>query len=157
MDQTEYLDTVRRMIEIELEAMSFYRLAAQQFVAESTSFHFDLLADEELEHAREFYLLYPPGELPDFDTLVANWSSGKPTASLSDRLAGCAEAEALKMALHMEKKVESDLAELLGRVATPAARQVIAKNLESTHGHFLLIKQDLEGRRQEASTPEATG
>lgn len=64
MEQQHFQDIVSRMIQVEFEAMHFYRKAAACLQDEEASFHFELLAAEELEHARSFYDLTTAKRLP---------------------------------------------------------------------------------------------
>ena len=61
---------LRKMLQVELEAMQFYQQATRFMQDEGAIFHFNQLAQEELEHARTFYDVYPDDDLPAFEQLV---------------------------------------------------------------------------------------
>ena len=144
MPQDELGNAIRKMIQVELDAMHYYRKATEAMQDEGAIFHFTLLADEEKEHARSFYEVYPGTDLPPFEKLVQQNSDD----SRADRaidvglMARLDERQALQLALHLEKEVEGNLRRMAAEIGCDAAREVINKNAESTRGHYDMIAED---------------
>lgn len=142
MNEQDYRNSIQQMINIELRAMTFYQHAACLLEDPEARFDFEMLADEELEHARIFYELYPDREIPPFETLVSQAQALR-QPELERQMAGLNQQQALQVALDMELKVESDLRQLLEQFPGERARTVIRKNLDSTSCHAQLIAEDL--------------
>jgi rubrerythrin len=111
---------------------------------EGAIYHFNQLAQEELEHARTFYAVYPDNDLPEFAELVQNLPNEKATLKVIDQhlVARLTEQQALQLAIKLETAVADRLQKMLGQIQSPAARAAIEKNIESTLGHQELIEQD---------------
>lgn len=146
MQDTELNQALRKMLQAELEAMLYYQQASRFIKDEAASYHFNLLAQEELEHARTFYAVYPVDELPAFDELVKTTAEQNSTlAAIDPQLMGrLNERTALQLAMKMEEEVANSLQRLLLEVNSPAARAVIEENIESTLGHLELITDDYQ-------------
>ena len=146
MQDIELNQALRKMLQAELEAMRYYQQASRFIKDEAASYHFNLLAQEELEHARTFYAVYPGDKLPAFDELVKSMSSQNAALGAIDpQLMGrLNERTALQLAMKMEEEVANSLQRLLGEVSSPAARAVIEENIDSTLGHLELISEDYQ-------------
>lgn len=146
MQDSELKQALRKMLQAELEAMHYYQQACRFVKDNGASYHFNLLAQEELEHARAFYAVYPDNDLPEFDELVKNLQSSKAVLNTIDpQLMGrLDERSALQLAMKMEEEVANSLQRLLQDVSSPAARTVIEENIESTLGHLQLIREDYQ-------------
>lgn len=144
MKDAELKQALRTMLQAELDAMHYYQQAARLIQDKNASYHFDLLAQEELEHARTFYAVYPDDDLPVFEELIKTMSSQQATVDCLDPqlLDKLDERSALKLAIKMEKDLATSLQQMLTEISSPAARAVIEENIESTLGHHELIKDD---------------
>lgn len=146
MVDQELKQALRKMLQVELEAMQYYQQATRFMQDQGAIYHFNQLAQEELEHARTFYDVYPDDDLPAFEELVKNLPEQNATIKGIDQhlIARLTEQHALQLAIKLESAVAERLQEMLKQVQSPAARTVIAKNVESTLGHLELIEQDYQ-------------
>jgi len=146
MDNNELKQAVLKMLQAELEAMHYYQQSSQFISDNGASYHFNLLAQEELEHARTFYSVYPDTDLPEFDELVKTSRNAKATLeNIDPQLFGrLNERTALQLAMKMEEEVANRLKRMLAEVTNPAARAVIEENIDSTLGHYELIQEDYQ-------------
>ncbi|MCF6178116.1 MAG: ferritin [Geopsychrobacter sp.] len=144
MPQTELKTAVRKMIQVELDAMNYYLKATEAMQDEGAIFNFNLLADEEREHARSFYQIYPGDDLPVFDELLKQAEvSPQLTQSIDIGLiARLNERQALQLAMKLEKEVEGNLRKMATKLKNTEARAVIEKNAESTLIHYEMIATD---------------
>ncbi len=144
MEDAELKQTVLKMLQAELEAMNFYQQASCYIKDHGALYHFNLLAEEELEHARLFYTLYPDNDLADFDELIKVLPNQKATLSTIDPqlLGRLNERAALQLAIKMEEEVAQSLRLMLQKVSSPAAKAAIEENLDSTLGHLELVQED---------------
>ncbi len=146
MQNRELQQAILKMLHTELSAMHYYR-HANQFIKDSgANYHFNLLAEEELEHARTFYSVYPGDDLPELDEMIKDSTNREAILkSVDTQLLGrLNERAALRLAIKMEEEVANSLQQLLAEALNPAARLVIEKNIESTLGHMELIKEDYQ-------------
>ena len=145
MQNKELEQALRKMLRAELDAMHYYQQASKHIKDKGANYHFNLLAQEELEHARAFYAVYPGDDLPDFDTLVKNSSVQQALKTIDPQLHGrLNERTALQLAMQLEEEVANSLKRMLIEVTSPAARAVIEENIDSTLGHYELIKEDYQ-------------
>ena len=142
----ELKQALRNMLQIELEAMQFYQQASRFLQDEGAIYHFDQLAQEELEHARIFYAVYPDTDLPDLAQLVQELPQQITRLNVVDQhlVARMTEHQALQLAIKLEKATADNLQKILEQVQSPAARAAIEQNIESTLGHLALIEQDYQ-------------
>lgn len=133
---------IRQMVDIELEAMNYYLQIAKLLKDPDARFHFEMLADEELEHARDFYQLFPEIDLPTFEQ-IANLASQRFKKDQLLHLTDFDPFSALEYAYNLERAVEENLQQVLQQTSDPVARQIIRKNIESTDGHAQLIELEL--------------
>lgn len=142
--ERELKQALRNMLQIELEAMQFYQQASHYLQDEGAIYHFDQLAQEELQHARSFYDVYPGTDLSAFSQLVQDLPQQVATLKVIDQqlVARLTEQQALRLAMKMEKATADNLQKILEQVHSAAARAVIEQNIEATLGHLELIEQD---------------
>lgn len=146
MDNRELKQALRKMVQVELEAMQYYQQASRFMKDEGAIYHFNLLAQEELEHARTFHEVYPDESLDSIDNLIQDLPEKKNLTSIIDQelMARMTEQHALQLAMKLEQEVADHLRQMLQNVHSPAARVAIEKNIESTLGHLELITQDYQ-------------
>ncbi len=146
MNDKQIQQVLRKMLQCELEAMHYYQQASGYMQDEGAIYHFKLLAEEEREHARTFYDLYPGDDLPEFDELINALPEQSSALGGIDLqlMARLSEQHALQLAMKMEAEVAESLKQILRQVQNPAARACIEKNIESTLGHLELIEDDYQ-------------
>ncbi len=144
MSQTELKAAIRKMIRVELDAMHYYLKSTEAMRDEGAIFHFNLLAEEEREHAHGFYQIYPGDDLPPFEALVAAAEVENQAAQIIDTglVARIDERQALQLAMKLEKEIEENLRKMAAELKNSAARAIIEKNAESTRTHYEMIATD---------------
>jgi len=144
MEQAELKSAIRKMIRVELDAMSYYQKATESMQDEGAIFHFNLLAEEELEHARSFYQIYPGDDLPSFEKVVSESAANTSVIKSVDigLVARLDERQALQLAMRLEKELEGNLRKIASEFQSAAARAVVEKNAESTLSHYEMIAAD---------------
>jgi len=147
MKEIDRTDTLLQMVALELQAMHFYRQAANCLQDEDARFHFDLLAAEELEHARSFHALLSDPDAVSLEEMASGQSRPSPEPDCSN-LAELNQLQALEMALQMERTVEDALRRQANEIADRETRTVVEQNILSTEGHTMLIAEDIERLRQ---------
>jgi rubrerythrin len=138
-------DAIKRSIQTEKNAMIFYRMAARHMKNTEARRLFEMLADEEREHAQQFYRLYRRQDLPDFDSFMdstseseQDWLSSREKVLLSD----LSVRKAMELAMHKELKLEKQLRELAVNIKNPEVRSVFEENAQSTNHHYQLIESE---------------
>ncbi|MEZ4599733.1 MAG: ferritin family protein [Syntrophotaleaceae bacterium] len=144
-ERIDVQDAIKRSIQTEKNAMNFYRLAARHMNSENSRRLFELLAEEEKEHARQFYDLYKGGDLPDFETYInttskieEEWLSFQKNTLLADLRV----QKAMEMAMAREQKLEKQLHDLAQNIKDPEVRKVFEMNARSTNHHYQLIESE---------------
>lgn len=137
---------VKKMIQVELDAMNYYLQATRYMKDQGAIEHFNQLAREERDHAQSFYDIYPGDDLPPFDELVDRQQGENPLIHSidGDLMARLDERQALQLAIRMEQEVEGSLRRMALQAGDPAVKAVLEKNAESTLNHLLLIKEDYQ-------------
>ena len=143
---SEIQQAVKKMIQVELDAMNYYQLATRYMKDQGAIDHFNQLASEEQDHARSFYDIYPGDDLPSFLEMVRNQPEESPLIQAIDGelMARLDERQALQLAIRLEQEVEGSLRRMVMKAGDPAVKTVLEKNAESTLNHLLLIKQDYQ-------------
>lgn len=146
MQQAELKAAVRKMIQVELDACHYYRKATEAMQDEGAIFHFNMLADEEFEHARSFHEIYPGDDLPSLEEMLQEGIASESIAAAVDfgLMARLDERQALQLAMRLEKEVEGNLTRMASELENPAARAIVEKNAESTRGHYQMIEDDYQ-------------
>jgi len=145
MESLTVQEAIKRSIMTEKSAMDFYRLGAGHMTNEQARKTFELLADEERDHAQMFYDLYQGDDLPDFDTLMAadpaaenDWLS----STEKELFAQFDDRKAMEMAMQKEKSLAEHLQQMADRFDQPDVKEVFLKNVRSTDGHYQLIESE---------------
>ena len=138
-------EAIKRSILTEKKAMIFYRMAASHMQNEEARRFFEMLADEEREHAQKFYRLYQRHDIPDFDRFM-NSTSDSEDDWLSSRekvlLGDVGVRKAMELAMHKELKLEKKLRQLAVNIKNPEVRSVFEENAKSTNHHYQLIESE---------------
>jgi len=138
--------TVKKMIQVELDAMRYYQLASRAMNDQGAIDHFRQLAGEEQDHARSFYEIYPGDDLPPFVEMVRDQPEENRLIRAMDGelLARLDERQALQLAIRLEQEVADRLRRMAMEAADPAVKLVLEKNAASTAEHLLLIREDYQ-------------
>lgn len=137
---------LKKMIQVELDAMHYYRQATRHMKDKGAINHFNQLAQEEQEHAQSFYEIYVGDDLPSFTEMMRTQPEDSPLVQSidGDLLARLDERQALQLAIRLEQEVEGLLRRLVLSTGDPAVKAVVEKNADSTLNHLQLIQQDYQ-------------
>ncbi len=138
-------EAIKRSIQTEKNAMDFYRRGSEHMKKEEARKTFEVLSNEEREHAEWFWKIYPGDDIPDFDAFMAT-SPDQQSDWLSDLekllLPDIDERKAMELAMDKELKLEKSLRQMAEKIEDPKIRQVYLANAESTHHHYELIESE---------------
>ena len=144
-DHIEVQEAIKRSIQTEKNAMNFYLMASRHIKEENARRLFELLAEEEKEHARQFFELYRGEDLPNFDAYIMSTSEGEKDW-LSSRehalLADLQVRKAMELAMEKELKLEKHLRDMAKKIGNREVRQVFEANAISTFNHYQLIESE---------------
>lgn len=142
---SEVKAALKQAIQIEKEAMDFYRFAGERVYDPQAKLTFKLLSKEEREHALAFYQVYPGDDLPTFEELMdapPNLDSPWWGVLEQARLADYNELKTLALAIEQEEKLEHTLREMADWVDDPQIRAVYLANAKSTQEHRQTVLGD---------------
>jgi rubrerythrin len=144
-EQIDVQEAIKRSIQTEKNAMNFYRMASRHMKQGEARRLFEMLAEEEKGHARQFFDIYKRSDLPDFETYISDkseiekdWLSFQERALLSDLRV----QKAMEMAMIKEQRLEKQLRDLAKNIKNPEVRKVFETNAKSTNHHFQLIESE---------------
>lgn len=138
---------LKTAIMTEKEAMDFYKFGATKMSDEHACRTFEILARDEMQHARMFYDVYQGSDLPPFDELMASAPDTESSwwKALQQILLGnFDERRALELAIDQEEALEKVLRDTAARISDPKIREIYLANAASTHGHALQVDEDLK-------------
>lgn len=145
LEHIDVQDAIMRSIQTEKKAMIFYRMAARHMKNSEARRLFEMLADEEREHAEQFYRLYRRHDLPDFDRFMDSASESEKewlSSREKDLLSDLGVRKAMELAMHKELKLEKQLREIAANIKNPKVRKVFEENAKSTNHHYQLIESE---------------
>lgn len=132
-------------IQTEKDAMDFYKFGAEKMPEDKARKTFELLAREELQHAKMFYKAYKGGELPPFEEFIqgppdteSSWWKALQQAMLGE----FDERKALELAIEQEDALEKELLATAEKIDDPEVKAIYLANASSTHHHFELIEEE---------------
>lgn len=141
-------DTQKALFEAaqtEKDAMDFYKFGAEKMPDDKARATFEMLAREELEHARSFYDCINASGLKPFDAFIAgppdtesSWWKALQQAMLGE----FDERKALELAMDQEEALEKELRAMAEKMTDPDVKAVYLANARSTHRHEELIEED---------------
>lgn len=138
---------LRAAMQTEKDAMDFYRYGAEKMAEEAPRRTFEILAKDELHHARMFYDADCGDVLPPFDDFIAgppNTASSWWQALQGMMLANFNERRALELAIDQEEALERELRAVAVQIPDAEVRKVYEANANSTRNHALLIGEELK-------------
>jgi hypothetical protein len=100
-----------------------------------------------MQHARMFYDVYSGSDLPPFDEMMAaapDTESSWWKALQKIILGNFDEERALELAIDQEDALEKSLRETAAQISDPKIRDIYLANAASTHGHAMLVNEDLK-------------
>jgi rubrerythrin len=140
-------EALKEAIMTEKAAMDFYRYGATKMTDERAGHTFEILANDERQHARMFYDVYSGRDLPPFDELMASAPDTESSwwhALQQIILGNFDEERALELAIDQEDALEKVLRATAARTSDPKIRDIYLANASSTHGHALIVSEDLK-------------
>ncbi len=144
-ENVDVQEAIKRSIQTEKYARDFYLLGAKHMKNQEACRTFELLAAEEVEHAKTFYDIYQGDDLPDFADYM-KLDSAPDSDWLTDQerslMEGLNERKAMELAMDKELKLEKALRALAEKISDEAVRAVFIKNADSTHQHYELIESE---------------
>ena len=141
------LEALKAAILTEKAAMDFYKYGATKMSDEHACRTFEILAKDELHHARMFYDVYSGTDLPPFDEMMAappDTESEWWKALQKIIMGSFDEQRALELAIDQEEALEKLLRATAAQISDPKIRDIYLANASSTHGHAQLVNEDLK-------------
>lgn len=140
-------EALKAAIMTEKAAMDFYKYGATKMADERACHTFEILAKDEMQHARMFYDAYTGSDLSPFDELMAEAPDTESSwwhALQKIILGNFDEQRALELAIDQEEALEKSLRETAAKISDPKIRDIYLANAGSTHGHALIVGEDLK-------------
>jgi rubrerythrin len=147
MNDIEVKQALVRSVQTEKNAMNFYLVATKYMKDAGAIKTFNLLAQEEREHAKHFFdMCLCPDLLPaSFDQFI-----DEPSETVNDWLSdlekelleGFNDRKAMKLAMDREQRLAESLRAMAAKVEDPAVRAVFEDNVKSTENHYLMIESE---------------
>ena len=144
-EQFDVQQALKSAIQTEKDAMDFYKFGAQQMPDDKARQTFEMLARDEMQHARMFYNAYKGTDIPSFEAYInsppdteSSWWKGLQQLMLGD----FDERKALELAIEQEEVLEKELRATARKIADPEIRAIYEANASSTHGHAVLVTED---------------
>ncbi|KAB0666244.1 ferritin family protein [Oryzomonas japonica] len=138
-------EAVKRSIQTEKNAMNFYQVGAKQMRDTAARRTFEVLAQEEREHAGQFYRIYDGKDIPSLDQFLDTPPDNESSwiASISRLIdEDFTEQKALELAMEREQNLEQTLLETAAKVDDSGVRAVYELNAKETHNHYLMIESE---------------
>jgi rubrerythrin len=136
---------LKASIQTEKDAMDFYKFGAEKMPEDKARQTFELLAREEIQHARMFYQAYKGGDQPPFEQYIqgppdtgSSWWKALQQAMLGD----FDERKALELAIEQEEALEQELRAIAEKIGDPDVKAIYLANASSTHHHLLLVEEE---------------
>lgn len=144
-ENVDVQEAIKRSIQTEKYARDFYLLGSRHMKNQEARKTFELLAAEEVDHAKTFYDIYQGDDLPSFSEYMEldstpenDWLSDLEKALME----GLNERKAMELAMDKELKLEKALRSLAEKIKDEAVREVFIQNADSTHHHYVLIESE---------------
>ena len=138
-------EAIKRAVLMERDLMEFYQRAAQITTDPGGRKVFDILAQEEREHAGALFGIYPGSEFGSFDEFInaPSRSTSVMMHQLEKLIAGQVdERHAMEIALREEESLEKSLRYTVSMLVDPASRMVFERMARETHDHYLIIESE---------------
>ena len=136
---------LRDSAQTEKDAMDFYKYGAEKMQDDKAKAMFEMLAKEEMEHARSFYDACMGDGLAPFEQFIkaepdtdSSWWKALKSAMLGE----FDERKAMELAIEQEEALEKELREMAAKIDDPAVREIYLANAKSTLRHEEMIEED---------------
>ncbi|MEJ2471098.1 MAG: ferritin family protein [Desulfuromonadales bacterium] len=136
---------IKDSIQTEKDAMDFYKHGAERMAEDRARKTFEILANEEYQHAESFFRIYPGDDIPSFSEFMkappntdSDWWKNLQTLLMQD----FDERKALELAIEQEEALEKSLREMAAQIDDPMIAKVYLANATSTHNHLELVEED---------------
>lgn len=144
-EQFDVQQALKSAIQTEKDAMDFYKFGAQQMPDDKARQTFEMLARDEMQHARMFYNAYKGSDIPSFEAYInsppdteSSWWKGLQQLMLGD----FDERKALELAIDQEEALEKELRAMAAKISDPEVARVYLANANSTHHHLEVIEEE---------------
>jgi rubrerythrin len=125
--------------------MNFYQLGAQKMKNPDARRFFEVLAEEEREHATQFYKVYQGNDIPSLDAFLdsppdneSSWISTIARMIAED----FNEQKAMEVAMEREKHLEDALLELAATIDDAQIKTIYELNAKETRHHYEMIESE---------------
>ncbi len=138
-------EALKLAIQTEKNVGDFYKKAAEIARNERARKVFELLAQEEREHASHFFPLYKGDDLGSFEEFMT-----RPPKNDSAMLKELSQAinediherKAMEIALREEEDLEKNLRLTASRIIDPSVRAVFERMAQETRNHYEIIESE---------------
>jgi len=136
---------IKLAIQTEKNVMDFYKRAAEITKNPRGKKVFNLLSNEEREHASHFFHLYQGDDLGSFDQFMN--TPPKADSAMLKQLEKALdenvhERKAMEIALKEEEDLAKNLAMTASHIVDPAVRAIFEKMAKETRDHYALIESE---------------
>ena len=145
---TEKIDlqkAIKQAMQTEKDAMDYYKYGAEKMHNEHARKSFEILANEEKQHAHMFFSIYKGDDVPDFEAFIAaapDTNSCWWKALQSTLLGDFDERKAIELAIDQEAQLEKELCAMAETIEDEEIKQVYLANARSTHHHYELCMEE---------------
>ena len=142
---TDLQQAIKKAMQTEKDAMDYYKYGAEKMHDEHARKSFEMLANEEKQHAHMFFAIYKGDDVPDFEAFMAaepDTESSWWKALQSTMLGGFDERKAIELAIEQEAQLEKELCVMAESTEDEEIKQVYLANARSTHHHYKLCMEE---------------
>lgn len=136
---------IKEAMQTEKDAMDYYKYGAEKMADDKARQTFELLANEEKQHAHMFYNIYKGTDISSFEEFISappNTESSWWKALKQSMLADFDERKAIELAIEQEDALEKDLLATAAQIDDPEVKAVYLANAKSTHNHYELCMEE---------------
>ena len=138
-------EALKQAIQTEKDTMDFYKRAAEITTNPRGKKVFEVLVNDEREHAGHFFHVYPGNDLGTFDEFMARPPQAD-LSSLKDLEQALkehgTEQKAMEIAMREEQELEKKLRETAAQITDPQVKAVFEKMATETNHHYQIIESE---------------
>ncbi len=145
MGNIDLQDALLDSAQTEKDAMDFYKYGAEKMFDDKAKATFEMLAREEMEHARSFYDACSREGIPSFDDFISappDTDSAWWQALKQAMLGEFDERKAMELAIEQEEALEKELLAMAEKIDDPDVKAIYLANAKSTHRHEEMIEEE---------------
>ncbi|MBP1752062.1 MAG: ferritin [Geobacteraceae bacterium] len=138
-------EALRMAIRTEKDSMDFYKKAASVTKNARAKKVFRLLADEEVEHLKSFFVHYEGSEFGEFATFLQSPPDKNAPTYMALKNAidrDTHEQKALEIALHEEKACIDHYTQFARDIVDPLVRSIFERVVKETRKHHEMIESE---------------